>query len=196
MAVDLSVSLPSATTLAVVAEEAIRFMDSLLGWPGMPRMTFVTGREYQGDVRVSLGRHLSDEELRGAVIGSPGQTEFFEVDLAGYGDGAWLQVFDLSNQVDTDPVEVVVTPTRTSVGVTLSRCLAIGAAIAGGGRILEDDLHIFSTDFKDFEVFAARHRLTTASVDFADACTRFLRQFPTLNGWPQEACLPAGWTPG
>jgi hypothetical protein len=168
--------------------------------PGDEKASLIVEREYQQGQLYSAGRALGDNELRLLTIGGsilPGpansiKSQFFEVEIAGYGDYAWLQIFDHSplqkfyDEQALPNVEVVITPTRTSIGVVLSRCVALGVAIAGSGRVVEDDLSMFPSDFDEFETFIAEHSLKGTSENFAVRCEQFLRQFPQLHGWPSE----------
>ncbi|MGI5268601.1 hypothetical protein ACQEUU_05575 [Nonomuraea sp. CA-218870] len=183
---------------------ATRTMKSLLEMSVVPAMAIVVDREYQQGIPRSMGRALNDNELHALIIGESipreptddlGGSLFFEVEIAGHRDQAWLHIFDNPWFLEFDDegalpaIEAIVSPTRTVVGVVVSLSVALGVAIASAGRVVQDEIKLMPSDFDDFESFIAEYGLKGGGGNFVDRCERFLRQFPQLNGWPRVVSM-------
>ncbi|MDA0636468.1 hypothetical protein OUY22_23880 [Nonomuraea sp. MCN248] len=185
-------------------QSATRTMKSLLEMSAVPTMAIGVGREYQEGTPRSMGRALNDNELHALMIGGSipseptddlGGSLFFEVEIAGHRDRAWLHIFDnpwlpeFDDEGTLPVVEAIISPTRTVVGVVVSLSVALGVAIASAGRVVQDEIKVMSSDLDDFESFIAEYGLKGGGGNFVDRCEHFLRQFPQLNGWPLDVSM-------
>ena len=138
---------------------------------------------------------MSAEDLASTMIGEPippddgkiAGSVVFEVDLVGGTDRAYVMVIDLAGVQGMEPrVEAVVSPTRTCVGVVLATAIALGAASASGGEFIDAEIVMLDGISWDPARFIELARLTDGAGGFEARCEQFMRQFPSLNGWPKD----------
>ncbi|GAB2828779.1 hypothetical protein GCM10027176_36220 [Actinoallomurus bryophytorum] len=126
--------------------------------------------------------------------GSAGRSgsRFFEADIAGFSERTQVMLIDHHMGEEDSPVEAVVSPTRTCVGVVLATGFGLAAAIIGQGEIVDDEVGMLRPPIEDPLTFIERTRLAGRQGDFALQCERFMRQFPHLSGWPPDRCVLRG----
>ncbi|MFC1406981.1 MULTISPECIES: hypothetical protein [Streptacidiphilus] len=150
MSVDVSAELPAPISLSTVVQgtgEVLRALLDLAFEP--PPLEVIEGWHVEDHLRVSSGRPMSAEELAASVMGgsSPARGDdgkgslAFEVRPVGSGDRAYLLVIDLATHPAGAPlIKVVVSPTRTCVGVVLATAVALSAASASGGEFVDIEI--------------------------------------------------------
>ncbi|GAB3980501.1 hypothetical protein V1634_15125 [Plantactinospora veratri] len=197
MSVDLAATLARPTTLAALLAGTRRTLTELLGPVPAPELDLVADRRYVQGQRVDPGRRLDPAELAGTSIGdpipaesatSPG-TAHYEIDVPASGDGVWLTVIDHLPEAGGG-VEAVFSPYRTCVGVVLATALALTGAELTGGEFVDEQIRMLRPGPTAPRRFVAATRLAPPpDDDFAAACERYLRQFPTLDGWPRSRSM-------
>lgn len=196
MSVDVVAELPAPVSLAAVLERAGDALRALLGVDSeLPELAVIDGWRVENHSRVSSGRLLSGEDLTSTMIGErilPDEGEIagsvtFEVDLVGGKDRAYVMVIDWTGVQGAEPrIEAVVSPTRACVGVVLATAVALGAASASGGEFVDMEIMMLDGVAWDPGRFVELARLTDGAGDFEARCEQFMRQFPSLNGWPTD----------
>ncbi|WP_405021327.1 hypothetical protein OHV05_34880 [Kitasatospora sp. NBC_00070] len=102
-------------------------------------------------------------------------------------------VIDLTALQDEKPgVQVVVSPTRTCVGVVLATAVALSAASASGGKFVDEEIVMLDRVARDPARFIELAHLADTSGDFGARCEQFMRQFPSLDGWPSQRSADDG----
>jgi hypothetical protein len=196
VSVDVAATLAAPVPLAAVLERAGDALRALLG-PGSepPDLAVIDGWHVEGHRRVSSGRLLSARDLARTMIGGPVPAEggnaagpvTFEVGLAGGKDRAYVMVAGLAGLQGTDPcTEAIVSPTRTCAGVVLATAIALGAAAASGGEFIDAEIVMLDEIAWEPARFIELARLTDGTGDFEARCEQFMRQFPSLDGWPKD----------
>jgi hypothetical protein len=195
VSVDVVAELARPVSLASVLECAADALKALLGMDSAPGLEVIDGWRIEDHLRVSSGRPLSAEDLAATMIGyriPPAESEIagsltFAVDLVGAKDRAYVMVIDLTDVRGTDPgIEAAVSPTRTCVGVVLATAVALGAAIASGGKFVDVEIVMLDGVAWDPARFIELAGLPDGVGDFAARCEQFMRQFPQLGGWPRD----------
>jgi hypothetical protein len=205
VSVDLVAELPARVSLAAALEQARDVLRTLLSLDSEPPELAVSNGWRVENHWVSSGRLLSPRDLANTVIGQRiprgdgqdgeivwgGYVTFF-VDLAGGRDRALVRVCDFTGlergtKFSTElGIEMIVSPTRTCVGVVLGTAIAVGAASASGGDFIDMEIHMLDEASWDPGEFIELARLTDGAGDFAARCEQFMRQFPCLDGWPKR----------
>jgi hypothetical protein len=198
VSVNFVVSVREPVALATVVQTTSHTLRTLLAIAEVPELTLVDGREYSRGVQTDAGHVLQDDALSATTIGEPIPpdsadegvgTRFFEMDAAGFSERTLVMLSDTHMAEwaeEDDPVEAVVSPSRTCVGVVLAIGLGLAAAITGQGEIVHDEIHMLRPPIEDPVTFIERTRLAKPGEDFAHQCERFMRQFPLLNNWPGD----------
>jgi hypothetical protein len=186
VSVDLEATLDRPVALGAVLSEARKVLSDVLN-TAVPGLVVFVDREYWQGERVGLGRRLDTAELRDLVIGGPipAGSVHFEIEVPDTGDGVALMVFDeQAHQVGLGRCAVF-SPYRTCVGVVVAAGLALATARLAAGRYVDEDIGMLAEPEHDPDRVIDRTRLS-GSGDFVVQCERYLRQFPRLNGWPQD----------
>lgn len=187
-------------TLAATLGRTRVILSDLLAIVSVPDLTVFAGRQYQRGARTGPGRRLDAAELAATVIGdpiAPGEagvhaSTHFEIDVPATGDGVRLMVVDYHDEQSGDLTghrHAVISPYRTCVAVTLAAALALAMAELAQGDYLDEQVRMLRPGAHLPGEVIDRTRLAGGSGDFAARCEKYLRQFPHLNGWPQNRSM-------
>lgn len=194
VSVDSSGGLPRAATLAAILDSARTTIGTLLGVTTMPDLEVVT--DVYTSRRVVL-RPEQESTLLGGSDRHGDDEDFWEVGLPGTDDRVRLILHRfLEEPVDpatlTDDEDDLwlhpslgCDPVRTGVAMVLSVGLALGAALAGGGRF-STQLSVWRHDLADPAQVIAGTQVPPTDLPFRDACIRYMSQFPGSRpgfGW-------------
>jgi hypothetical protein len=116
----------------------------------------------------------------------------FEIDVPATGDGVRLMVADYHHEQFGELRgyrHAVFSPYRTCVGVAVATGLALAAAQLACGEYLDEQIRMLRPQVHEPGQVINRTRLPQGSGDFAAQCEKYLRQFPDLNGWPQDCSM-------
>ncbi|WP_143228342.1 hypothetical protein [Actinomadura meyerae] len=198
---DLTATVRRPVALAQVLEAERDVLKMLLATDSLPDLVVVDGRKHERGIQVAPGHPMTAAELATVMVGeaiTPGPdgvsgARFFELDVTGFEERTGIMFFDFHYDGGEDeenlPVQASVSPTRTCVGVVVAAGFALAAAIEGRGEFI-DETRMLQPPVDDPRLFIEQTRLREAGNDFATQCERFLRQFPTLAGWPPDRCIP------
>jgi len=186
-----------------VSETMSGVLSKLTGFSDPPSPVFVAEVERDRGRIISPGRRLDRASL--ATITLPNEFEdgvqhplgltlgSYEVVLEGLAERSFLVIVGLPElpTMGGAKVHVLLSPTRTCVGVAMTIALAAAVAMESQGEFLDDEVMLLGRPApSDPRVFIDTTQATWKSSDFIGGCTRFMRQFPSLHGWPPEASLP------
>ncbi|MFC4072576.1 hypothetical protein [Actinoplanes subglobosus] len=179
MSVDVSAQFGRPVTLAAVLEGTRRVLGELL----------------HGDPPELVVRD-GGPDLSGIMVGQPIPGEgavFYRVAVPEFEDGVHIMVSDFGEADSDDPEELinhgrhaVVSPNRTSVGVTVATGVALAVARVSDGSFIDEQLQRFPWEMRDPEVVIGRSRLASGEGAFDVRCERYLRQFPGFETWPRD----------
>ena len=184
VSVDLSATVQSPTTLAVVVSTARSMLRELLGLESVPSIDVFADPRFDQGRQIHPGQRLSTADLESETIGGRMSAGYFEFRVGRNGDKAWFFVAD-----DEGMVDAVFSPMRTCVGVVLATALSLAAAHHGHGEFLDLEIRMLEPGESDPEAILARTKLTEPGSEFATQCERYMRQFTRLNGWPTDASI-------
>jgi hypothetical protein len=167
VSVNVSAELIAPVSLAAVLAGAREALRALLG-PGVEAPEFVVYDGWRDHRRPEVPGRLGFEDL------------------------ASLLVHDQTESDDAESrIESSVSPSRTCVGVVLATAVALGAASASGGRFFDVEIGMLGALVWAPARFVESARLRDGAGSFDQRCERFMRQFPSQNGWPTERSLPS-----
>lgn len=200
MSVDLTAALRVPITLAATLSQTRSTLCDLLGTLDVPDLTIFAERQYQQGVQTDPGRRLDTAELATTIIGDPiaadetGQSGsiHFEIDVPTTGDSVRLTVIDYHHeQFDENrrQREAVFSPTRTCVGVVVATALALATAQLTHGEYIDEEIRMLQPEVHEPEQVIQHTQLPKSDTDFATQCEKYLRQFPNLEGWPQDRSM-------
>jgi len=196
MSVDLMATLEEPVTLDAVLRSGHQVLSDLLGVMA-PELVVVAEREYQQGRRIDEGRRLVEAELRETTIGHripAAENSFagsihFEIDVPATGDRVLLMAIDHQGAGLDDGRHAVFTPSRTCVGVAVAVALGLATARLGHGQYIDGQIKMVSPAENEPDDIIRRTRLSGRGEDFAVQCEKYVRQFPHLNGWPQDRAM-------
>lgn len=194
MSVDIKATIPAPVALDAVVATARETMADLLGLPSAPALTVFADRRYRLGRPVDEGRRLAEADLAAETLGRrPAEPGFFEVEVELTGDRTWLNVMDYADLDEPDeeslPIEAVLSPYRTCVGVVTAASFALAVALCAGGDFVDDEIRMLDPAESDPRAVIERTRLKASADDLAVRAERYMRQFARLSGWPRDAFL-------
>lgn len=151
----------------------------MLGLPDVPAFEVVLGRRRHMGRIVDDGRRADPAELKEVVVG-PGVPDSKVEVVEGAGSPvAVLTVSDFGANA-----RLTWEPRRDTEGIVTALALTLASALLGGGEVLDMDHRLVEGSVAEPAAFVAATRLPPHVGDRYEAALRYLRQFPSLEGWP------------
>src|SRR5262245_44234718 len=172
--------MPGPMPLADLVGGERRVLAELLGLDEVPAPRLFAGSRYRQGQLVEPGWELGPEHVLATWLG-PGVPVVY-LDVV---DDAGDHIVQLLPPENTG-VGLICTPYRRLVPVVIARGFALAAALAGGGRYIDNDLQLTwekgITD-DDGPAFVTATKLPRREATFEQACREYLRQFDNLAHW-------------
>jgi hypothetical protein len=180
VALDFVALMPGPMRLADLVESERRVLAELLGLEAAPAPRLFAGSEYIQGQLVAPGWELGPEQIAAAWLG-PG-TPALDLDVVDEGGRHIVLLIPPEHAGGS----LICVPHRSPVPVVIAMGFALAAALAGGGRYIDNDLQLTwekgITD-DDGPAFVAATKLPRREATFEQACREYLRQFDHLAHW-------------
>ena len=187
-----------------VSDTTGEVLRKLTGFADPPSPIFIADVVRERGRIVAPGRRLDRANL--AVITLPSEYEdagekplgtslaSYDVALGDLAERSWILMIGLPRltlPTRGGTVDVLISPTRTCVGVVMTIALALAIALESQGEFDDGEVMLLGRPGpRDPRIFIDTTQATWQPTDFIKGCTSFMRQFPALQGWPPDASLP------
>lgn len=178
MSLDFQARIRRPLSLGELVAGARRVEADLLGLPDVAAPAMVAGRRRQAGQVTDPGRLLTEDDLRSILVGTGIPDPLVEA----VDDEARPLVVIMPTAVGG----LVFSPVRRPDAVVTGLAMALAAALAGGGRFVDDDLQLAAAaglGDEDPAAFIAATRLPPEPRTVAEAAVAYLRQFEHLRSW-------------
>jgi hypothetical protein len=189
-----------------VSDTTSEVLRKLTGFADPPSPVFIADVVRDGGRVVSQGRRLVRADLEAITLPSEYEnvgerllgtrlgSYDYDVMLEGLVERSSILVIGLPGRTlptRGGTVDVLVSPTRTCVGLVMTIALALAIALESQGEFDDGEVMLLGRPGpRDPRIFIDTTQATWQPTDFIKGCTSFMRQFPALQGWPPDASLP------
>jgi hypothetical protein len=177
VSVDLEATLRKPITLAAMREQARTILSDLLGAATVPDLAIFADRQYRQGVRTDPGRCLDAAELTATAIGGPIAPDETGVSAS------------IDFEIDVPATGALYSAPVGRVGVTVAIGLTLAVAQLADGDYLDEQIRMLRPEVREPMQVISRTRLPEDASEFTTQCEKYLRQFPSLNGWPRDCSM-------